>query len=245
VNASEQRRGPLVPGLVALAGFVVLIVLGTWQIERKAWKEALIAALRQRVTAEPVALPPQESWGRLTAENSEFLRVRVRIDFRKEGDALLYTSGSALRNDVKSPGYFVFTPVRLSGGTLIVVNRGYIPDFSYPGRAGSEEIVGYLRWPERSSWFIADHDNSNATVWYVRDHRLMAQVKRWGEVGPFYIEQESPAPPGGLPHPAALKVELRNEHLQYALTWYGLAAVLVVVFTIWARGRRRAAEINP
>ena len=64
-------------------------------------------------------------------------------------------------------------------------------------------------------------------------------VKGWGEVAPFYIEQEAPVPPGGVPHPAPLKVQLRNDHLQYAVTWYGLAAVLVVMFAIWAVRRRR------
>jgi cytochrome oxidase assembly protein ShyY1 len=64
-------------------------------------------------------------------------------------------------------------------------------------------------------------------------------------VGPFFIDQEAPPVPGGLPRVGALTVQLRNEHLQYALTWYGLAVVLAAVFTIWARGRRRAAEINP
>jgi len=73
----------------------------------------------------------------------------------------------------------------------------------------------------------------------VRDQTAIADAKGWGEVAPFFIELESPPPPGGLPHPDALKVNLRNEHLQYAITWYGLAAVIVVMFAFWLRGRRR------
>jgi cytochrome oxidase assembly protein ShyY1 len=80
---------------------------------------------------------------------------------------------------------------------------------------------------------VAAHDNAGA-IWSLRDHRAMAALKGWGEVAPFYIEQEAPVPPGGLPHPSALKVQLRNDHLQYAITWYGLATVLVVMFAIWA-----------
>ena len=75
----------------------------------------------------------------------------------------------------------------------------------------------------------------------MRDPAAMARLQGWGAVAPFYIEQEAPVPPGGLPHPAPLKPQLRNEHLQYAITWYGLAAVLVVMFAIWA-GRRRAGR---
>ena len=69
----------------------------------------------------------------------------------------------------------------------------------------------------------------------------MARRKTWGTVAPFYIEQEAPVPPGGLPHPAPLKVQLRNDHLQYAITWYGLALVLVVMSAVWVARRRREA----
>ena len=78
----------------------------------------------------------------------------------------------------------------------------------------------------------------------VRDPSAMAKFKGWGTVAPFYIEQEAPVPPGGLPHPAPLKVQLRNDHLQYAITWYGLAAVLVVMFAIWALAAPRHGRLN-
>jgi cytochrome oxidase assembly protein ShyY1 len=65
----------------------------------------------------------------------------------------------------------------------------------------------------------------------------MAQALRWGEVAPFYIEQESPVPPGNIPHPAPLKVRLRNDHLQYAMTWFSMAGVLLVMFVLWAKRR--------
>ena len=65
----------------------------------------------------------------------------------------------------------------------------------------------------------------------------MAAAKGWGPVAPFFIDQEAPEPPGGLPRPGRIRSNLPNNHLQYALTWYGLALVLVVVFVVWARGR--------
>jgi cytochrome oxidase assembly protein ShyY1 len=231
------RRSLLVPAVFVLGSLAVLLALGTWQIERKAWKEVLIATLTQRLSAAPVELPPPAAWSKLTPENDEFRRVRLRADFGG-GDALAYTSGSALRDDVKSPGYFVFAAGRLPGGQRVVVNRGYVKERTYPVRTGSDEVVGYLRWPERSSRFVADHDAS-ADVWHVRDHRLMASRRGWGEVAPFYVEQESPVPPGGVPHPAPLRVNLPNHHLQYALTWYGLALCLVGVFAAWMVQRRR------
>ncbi len=144
-----------------------------------------------------------------------------------------------MRDDVKSPGYMVFAPVRLADGSQIVVNRGFVQDYNFPKGDGTLEIVGAIRWPEPSSRWIADHDEPYGTTWYVKNPTLMAQVKKWGDVPPFYIEQESPVPAGGLPHPAALKPHLRNEHLQYAITWYGLAAVLAVMFSVWVVKRRR------
>ena len=236
MNAERKRNSMLLPGAFAFVGLLVLLGLGTWQIERKAWKESLIDTLSRRVGDSPRELPPPAEWLRMTPENWEFRRVRLRIEPTGEDEALVYTSGSALRDDVKSPGYFVFAPARLAGGGKVVVNRGYAPDKSAARTGSPQEIVGALRWPEDPSWFVSAH---SANVWYVRDHRAMAAQKNWGTVAPFYIEQEAPVPSGGVPHPAPLKVRLRNDHLQYAITWYGLAAVLVVMFVIWAVKRRR------
>src|SRR6185295_18983585 len=101
-------RGLVLPAVVALAGFIVLIGLGTWHVERKAWKEELIATLERRLRAAPVSLPPTAQWARISAEDFEFVRVRVLVEWPRGSDALLYTGVSALRDDVKSQGYFVF-----------------------------------------------------------------------------------------------------------------------------------------
>ena len=227
------RRGLLLPSAFVLGALAVLLALGTWQIERKNWKEALIAAMDQRLAAEPAELPAPQAWLGLTQDGAEFRRVRVRVDFGG-GDALVYTSGSPLRDDVKAPGYFVFSAGRLPGGERIVVNRGYVRDKTYPVQSGVQEIIGYLRWPEASPLFVTDYDAS-AGVFYVRDHRLMARQRGWGDVAPFYIEQEAPVPPGGVPHPANLRVNLPNNHLQYAITWYALALALIVIYILYHR----------
>jgi cytochrome oxidase assembly protein ShyY1 len=228
-----------------MAAMIALIGLGVWQIGRKTWKEALIVTLDRRLSAPPVGLPPPVEWPAMTPDNSEFTRVRLRIEPGGD-DALVYTSGSTLRDDVKSPGYFVFTPARLPGGPTIVVNRGYMPERSAPRLSGAQDIVGSLRWPEAPSMFVSERDGSG--IWYARDHRAMARALGWGEVAPFYVEQEAPVPPGGLPHPAALHPRLRNDHLQYALTWFGLALVLAVMSALWFFKQRRdvpALERHP
>jgi surfeit locus 1 family protein len=257
-----RRRGLLIPSLFTLAALAVLLGLGTWQIERKAWKENLIETLTKRLESDPAELPKPADWARLDANNAEFQRVRVNVQFRKAQDglqdkvqdnaqgkaqdALVYTSGSQLRDDVKGAGFFVFSPALLAGGpSIVVINRGFVPDKNYPQVQGTQEvtqeIIGVLRWPEAPSLFVPDRDSAGLT-WFVRDHRAMAQALGWGDVAPFYIEQEDPVPPGGLPHPSVLKVRLRNDHLQYAITWFGLALVLVIMFAVWVWRQRREAN---
>jgi cytochrome oxidase assembly protein ShyY1 len=247
----DERRSLLIPAIMTLAALAVFIGLGTWQIERKAWKEDLIDMLTRRLEAEPVDLPQPAGWARLGADTAEFRRVRLNVQFPKANDALVYTSGSQVRDDVKGQGFFVFSPAKLASGATVVVNRGFTPGKTYPSAEGvpgnaqgnaqgnTQEIVGVLRWPEPPSWFTPDRDS--AGTWYLRDHQAMAKALSWGEVAPFYIEMEDPVPPGGVPHPSVLKVRLRNDHLQYAITWFGLAAVTAIMFALWARRRREAS----
>jgi surfeit locus 1 family protein len=242
-RALSRWRRLLAPAIATAVALVVLIALGIWQLERKAWKEALIATLQQRTLAAPADLPRPEIWANLTPKNSEFRRVKLQLEFLDRRHAWLYASGSALREDVKSPGYFVFVPARLPNGQIVVVNTGYTPERQYPWKAGQAEIVGYLRWPESPSWFVSAHDTSGDT-WFVRDQRAMAKVRGWGDVAPFYIDQEGPVPPGGLPRPGAATVNLRNDHLGYALTWFGLAAALAVIFALWARKELRGGSVS-
>jgi surfeit locus 1 family protein len=222
---------------------VALVWLGSWQLQRKAWKESLIDTLEQRVSAPPVPLPPQATWAELDASEHEFQRVKFLGAFPPGQAALVYASASSLRRDVSGPGYWVFAPARTAAGAVIVVNRGFVPEGRQDAatRAASEnsgpiELVGAMRWPERRAWF-APSDSPGQNLWFVRDHLAIAAAKGWGEVAPFFIELERPQPPGGLPRPGPLEVNLRNEHLQYAITWYGLAVVFAVMFVLWMRGR--------
>jgi len=242
-----DRRSLLLPGIVAALAFAVLIALGVWQIERKAWKENLIATLAQRMATAPSPLAPRGEWQNLTPPADEFRRVRLRAQLDPENEARVYSGGAGLRDDVKTPGYFPFTPARLADGSTVVVNRGHVdnpnPDAALKPIAvpdGAADIVGALRWPGQPGSFVTPY-SERQDLWFVRDHRAMAARYGWGEVAPFYIEMESPAPPGGVPRPGALTVKLRNDHLGYALTWFGLAAVLLGVFGFWAVRRRADA----
>jgi cytochrome oxidase assembly protein ShyY1 len=243
MTASTPRaRGVLGPSLTALVAFAILVSLGVWQLNRLHWKEALIATLHERLATPPVPLPPPAAWAGLNAATDEFRRVQITADFDAAAPAFLFTGTSALRADIKAPGYFVFAPARLPDGRTIVVNTGYVPEGRKDVRVGGRrEIVGYLRWPEGSGWFVSDHDQAGE-VWFVRDPLKMAQAKGWGEVAPFYIDQEGPLPAGELPRPGPLTVNLRNNHLGYVWTWFGLAGTLVGVFAFWLWGALRKSS---
>jgi len=248
-NVRQLRTGLVVPTIFALVALATFVGLGTWQIQRKAWKEELINDLEQRLTAAPQPLPTRAEWSKLDPNSDEFRKVRFSATLGPGAEALVYTGGSALRGDASGPGYWVSAPARLASGDTVVVNRGFVPE----GRqdpatrkagelAGPVEMVGVMRWPEPRGAF-APADDPAKNLWFVRDQNAMAAAKGWGDkssgpVAPFFVELESPQPPGGLPHPDTLKPNLRNEHLQYALTWYGLAAVVVAMFAFWLRSRR-------
>jgi surfeit locus 1 family protein len=247
----ERRRSWLGLLLPAIFVFVVLIGLGTWQVQRKAWKEGLIAELTERVAAPPTALPPARDWPGLDPAEHEYSRVTLSALFDNADEALVYGTTSAFRPDVTRLGYWVFTPARLADGSTVIVNRGFIPeDKKYPKTREAGQIaepvtiVGALRWPDARHWFTPSDDPAH-NLWLSRDPQSIAAAKGLGAVAPFYVEQDSPVPPGGIPQPGKLVVALPDNHLQYAATWYGLAAALAVMFVIWAISTRRRRTLSP
>lgn len=234
--------GLLLPATIA---FGILIALGTWQVQRKAWKEGLIASLTERLAAAPVALPPVGQWASLDPAADEYRRVTLTADFDYANEALVFASAAAFRPDVTGLGYWVFTPARLADGSILIVNRGFVPDNRKDPKsrtsgdvAGPITIMGAMRWPDERHWFTPNDDPAH-NLWFSRDPASIAAAKGLAAVAPFYVEQETPVPPGGLPRPGKLVVSLPDNHLQYAITWYGLAIVLVVVFVAFAFSSRR------
>lgn len=246
--AAAPRRRLLVPAVMSLVGVALLIGLGVWQLQRREWKHALIATLDERLSAAPVALPPSSAWSGLTQKGDEFRRVRLSGTYLHDAEALVYAIGSGVRGSATGFGYLVFTPMRLADGSLVMVDRGFVPD----GRKnpatradgqvpGEVEIVGVLRWPEARPLFAPD-DDPQKNIFFVRDPAMLARAKGLagtGPLAPFYVAKESPPVPGGMPKAGPLQPHLPDNHLQYALTWFALAIGLAVIFFVWAFGGRR------
>ena len=246
-TAKPVRSGVVEATALFAVGIAILVGLGIWQLERRVWKHNLIATLNAELAKPPVDLPARTDWSALKPKGREFRRVSFPAEFLPGQEALVYSAGSALRPDVKGPGYWVFAPARLAGGSIVIVDRGFVPtDRKDPARRaqgaphGVVNIIGVMRWPESSGLFTPAPD-LKANVWYARDLKAIAAAKHWSDYAPFYVDQESPVPPGGWPKPGRMVVSLPDNHLQYALTWFGGAFVLGILYLRWLMRRRQRA----
>jgi cytochrome oxidase assembly protein ShyY1 len=242
-------------GLFTLAMVAAFIGLGIWQLQRRVEKHVLIATLTERLAAAPVPLPPAASWNSLNAGKDEFRRVYFRATLGAGPDAMVYSAGSAVRDDVSGPGTWAFIPARLESGEMVVVNAGFVQNTMQDraqqdrvvarivtGTGAATDFVGYIRFPE-SAGLLTPAANVEKRLWFARDELAMARALGWGEGGkaiaPFYIDLEQPVPPSGIPKPGPLQVHLKDDHLQYAITWFTLAGAVVIAFLVWWRGKRQ------
>ena len=246
--ATERRRRGAGFGVFTLAMIGVFAGLGIWQLQRRVEKHALLAALTERLAAAPGALPAPAQWAALTPANDEFRRVSFNAIFTSGPDAMVYSSGSAVREDISGPGTWAFMPARLSTGGNLVINAGFVQntmqDRTQQDRAVSRLVTGesvmmtgYIRFPEAAGW-LTPKENPTKRLWFTRDHLAMAKSLGWGEIAPFYIDLEQPVPVSGLPKPGALDVHLEDDHLQYAITWFVLAGAVAIAFGVWRRGQK-------
>ncbi len=251
---ASRRRHVAGFGVFTLLMVAAFAGLGIWQLQRRVDKHALIAALNERLASPPVALPQPSQWAALTQGKDEFRRVRFTASYARLPDAMVYSSGSAVRDDVAGPGTWAFLPARLADGETVVINAGFVPntmqDRLYQDRVvsrlltgGPVQLTGYIRFPE-SGGALTPRENPARRLWFTRDHLAMERALGWDEggkpVAPFYVDLEAPVPESGIPKPGPLQVHLKDDHLQYAITWFALAGAVVIAFGVWARGQRRA-----
>lgn len=244
------RRGLLAPGLATLVALAILIALGVWQLERKAWKEDLLAQIQARAYGEPGAVAPEADWPAWRAEADEFRRVRLSGAFRHDLEAPVHGLAPAPGGRT-AQGFYVFTPLVLTDGAVVMVNRGFVPtELGDPARrpegqvAGPVTVTGLLRAPEAPRLFVPGNDPARNS-WFTRDVAAMAQAKGLTRVAPFYVDADATPNLGGWPKGGQTRLALPNDHLHYALTWFGLALTLVGVFAGFAWRRLRGTEPEP
>lgn len=240
----DVLRRLLWPSLLTFVGLAILIGLGTWQMGRKAEKDALIARLEARSRAAPTTL--DDALANWREGDAEYLRVTVRgvLDHSKERH--LYEPHKRY-----GAGYDVFVPLLVEGGGRhLWVNIGYVPErlkdpSTRPAGAGSEEVelTGIVRLSAKPGTFTPENDVAG-NQWYWRDlEEMHASAFEAGqtELIPFFLEVEPKADliqnSDEWPKPGASKVAITNRHFEYALTWYGLALTLIGVYVAFAVGR--------
>jgi surfeit locus 1 family protein len=226
--------------LTALA-LAVLIGLGTWQIQRLHWKDDMVARVEARVSEPPSKLPPAEEWPQIDLATWEYRPVEAAGRFRHDLESRVYTLLSDAKGALEGPGYWIMTPLELADGTgTILVNRGFVPlEIGQPLDRPEGEVVvrGLLRGPEDRNMFTPD-DRPGERLFYARDAGAIGAGLGLAKVAPFTIDAVV-TPAGTLPQGGETRLVFPNRHLEYALTWYGLAGALAGVFIVFTLSRRR------
>jgi surfeit locus 1 family protein len=221
----------------SMLGLLLLLGLGTWQVQRLAWKEGLIAGRNVALAAAPVPLPKTLGEARAL----EFHPVRAEGQFLNEHE--LYLNAQAFSGD---QGFHVVTPFRLSDGRIIFIDRGFVPTARQAPSsreagqiAGATGVTGLLRLPEPPGYFTPANEVQKNS-WFSIDLPAMAQAAGVGSALPFYVDADKTPNQGGWPQGGQTITDLPNNHLQYAITWYALAVALIAIYIRFAIRRRRS-----
>src|SRR5271156_6126965 len=236
---SGRVRSLAAPAAATLIGLAVLVGLGVWQLKRRAWKEALNAAVEARTLAPPVEIPSAEEWAKLNPGDYEYRHVRVSGVYDYARQAMVFRALASPRGRYGGPGYLVMTPLELADGDSVLVNRGFVPEErkaeASVGKAGPVEVTGLMRSSEDRTWFTPADDTAHGQ-WFTRDVEQIAGGLKLGPQAPVSIDA------GALPEGGETILAFPNNHLSYAMTWFGMALALAGVFTVFAVGRLRSEK---
>lgn len=247
-SAPSRQLRQAVLALVGIALFLGFVALGTWQVQRRAWKLALMERVEQRVHEAPVHAPTFRDWPGVTAASHEYLPVTLQGQWL--GNKTVLTQAVT----ELGAGFWVMTPLQQGDGTQVLVNRGFVPQdqraqwlaTSLPASVPAFTTVqGLLRMTEPGGGFLRTNDPTQQR-WYSRDVTAIGQALTLPRVAPFFVDAGLPTATANnnnndplWPRAGMTVIRFHNSHLVYALTWYGLA--LMVAGAAWyvARYERR------
>jgi surfeit locus 1 family protein len=217
------------PGLTVACAllFAFLCGLGTWQLERLQWKLALIARVNSHMAAAPV---PLEKILAMNTDEAQYRSVILRGRFDHVLEVYVFTT------DAGAAVYHVLTPFRTDDGKLLIVDRGEVPKKKLDpttrmaGNIASEaRVTGVWRAPDAPGLFTPPPDTAHR-VWYSRDLGTIAVADHLVLAAPVVVEADATPNPGGWPKGGQTVVNFRNQHLSYAVTWFGLALGLLGIW---------------
>ena len=246
--AIHRKPGLMLPTILTIVGTAVLCTLGVWQLQRMEEKHAYIGRLQAQAAGAPAAMPPSTEWAKLDMGSLDLTRVAARgsyVDGPIAGVRTTIAAGPPGSRQLSGFGRWVFQGFKLEDGGIILVNRGFVPE-SRMGQigpaSGPDLVTGFLRVPEiRNSFTPADLPAIRE--FYTRDPAAIA-ASLGLPPAPFYLEAEREG--DGMKPPAGVDVgeligRIPDNHLQYALTWFGLALTLLGVFAAWVWQVRRGS----
>ena len=226
------------PTLFTVLALPVLIGLSLWQVERLEWKQGLLAKIAERMDADEMPLPPPSDWADYDAREAEYTRVLI------EGRFLPVEFHYFTQGERGAPGYAVISPLEIADGAIVFVDRGFVPvalkDAASRGGIpqGEQRFTGIIRAPSERGTFDG-RDDPEKNIWMVRDPAVMGDELDAQRIAPFIVEAEEGAFPGEWPKAGRTRVDIPNNHLDYALTWGGLALVLIVIYVLYHRANGR------
>lgn len=235
-DVAPSRPRPLLAitalAVVALLVFSGFFALGVWQLERRVWKLDLIERVEARAHAAPAAAPGPAEWAEISAERDEYRRVKIEGVLRPDRTAFVQAVTE------RGAGFWALTPLEVDAGFTLLVNRGFVPaerrNAALVAPQAPVSVTGLIRMSEPKGGFLRDNDPA-ADLWRSRDVAAIAASRGVADAAPYFIDADATPNPGGLPVGGLTVVSFRNQHLTYALTWFGLAAMTLGGFALVAR----------
>lgn len=248
VGSRKGLRSLLLPAIATIVVVAILISLGNWQVRRLAYKTTLAAHVTERLKSAPTPLPDRTTWAKLDSEAADYTPVRLTGHFMPTREFHVFTTLGEPKGKFGGVGWFIFTPFIDEADDEVLVNRGFVPDGKRDPAIRPDgltdapmTITGLMRRPEGSNPFTPSNDIAG-NRWFTRDPIAMAKVLGIApdHTLPFYVDLDASfTPQSGLPQAGETVIDFSNNHLGYAITWYGLALTAIGVFGAFAWGRIR------
>jgi surfeit locus 1 family protein len=212
------------PTLLTLLMLPILLWLGTWQVHRLHWKRELMATISERVHDAPLEVPY------VGLSTADYRPATANGVFHHDVSQFVFSTDLVTGKG----GYHVLTPLQLSDGQYLLVDRGWVPyeqkqEKSFFRPEGTTKAHGILRLPTNPSWMMPHNDPSSGN-WYSIDLTAMAAADKLPSFLPYVLEADGSANPGGLPVGGQTRLTLPNDHFSYAVTWYGFAIILLIIY---------------
>lgn len=231
-------------GALCLFFFFSFMSLGIWQVERLGWKTNLIAQVNERTHLAPVPALLKDQWANITKDKDEYRPVQIRGTYLNDKEILVTAVAQ------ETTGYWLMTPLQADDGSIIFINRGFVPMSKYDKATrengnivGSTTVTGLLRMSESNGFFPRKNDPENNS-WYSRELPAMAQKIGLQNVAPYFIDADKTPNIGGTPIGGLTIISFPNNHLSYLITWFVLAAGTLGagIFLIVSEIRRRKGK---